>query len=193
MLENQNIAYTELINVLVALKVWHNQWAGLRFLIKCDNQSVVSVLITDRTRDSVMAKYTRNIFLWLSTFNIDIKVVHVPGKLNPVADLLSRLYITPNNVKKLQESLGLLLLKDYCMSMNLFNFAGGQPLECKVAQLATSRQSEAFAESTKKAYASMFRVIVAFATVMSWTFNQVTVLQLLCFLECVQYNGIKAS
>ena len=28
-----NIAYTELINILVALKVWHTQWAGLSVLI----------------------------------------------------------------------------------------------------------------------------------------------------------------
>ena len=27
-----------------------------------------------------MAKYSRNIFLWLSGFNIDIKVVHIAGK-----------------------------------------------------------------------------------------------------------------
>ena len=101
--KNQNIAYAELINILVALKVWHKEWAGLRVLIKCDNQSVVSVLTTGKTRNSVMAKYARNIFLWLSAFNIDIKVVHVPGKLNPVADLLSRWYVTHDNVKKLQE------------------------------------------------------------------------------------------
>ena len=98
--KNKNIAYTELINVLVVLKVWHNEWAGLRVLIKCDNQSVVSVLTTGKTTDTVMAMYTRNIFLWLSAFNIDIKVVHVPGKLNLVADLLSRWYVTHDNVCK---------------------------------------------------------------------------------------------
>ena len=70
-------------------------------LIKCDNQSVVSVLTTGRTRDSVMAKFVRNIYLWLSAFNIDIKVVHVPGKLNPVADLQSRWFVTHDNVRKL--------------------------------------------------------------------------------------------
>ena len=48
--------------MLVGLKVWHTQWAGLRVLIKFDNQSVVSVLTTGRARDSIMAKYTKNIF-----------------------------------------------------------------------------------------------------------------------------------
>ena len=97
-----NIAYTEMINILVALKVWHIQWAGLKVRIQCDNQAVVSVLTTGKTRDKVMAKYARNVFLWLSAFNTDIQVVHVPGKMNPVADLLSRWHKTVNNVSKLQ-------------------------------------------------------------------------------------------
>ena len=50
-----------------------------------------------------MAKYARNIFQWLSAFNIDIMVVYIPGKMNPVADLLSRWNITANNVSKLQQ------------------------------------------------------------------------------------------
>ena len=91
-----NIAYTE-------HKVWHIQWAGLSVLIKCDNQAVVSVLTTDKTRDPVMAKYVRNIFLWLSAFNIDMRVIHIAGRLNPVADLLSQWHLTSNNFQKLQE------------------------------------------------------------------------------------------
>ena len=88
--QTQNIAYLEMVNILVALKVWHAQWAGLRVLIKCDNQAVVAILNNGKTRDPILAKYARNIFLWVSACNIDIKVVHVAGKLNPVADLLSR-------------------------------------------------------------------------------------------------------
>ena len=97
-----NIVYTEMINILVALKVWHIQWAGLKVRIQCDNQAVVSVLTTGKTCDKMMAKYARNVFLWPSAFNIDIQVVHVPGKMNPVADLLSRWHRTVNNVSKLQ-------------------------------------------------------------------------------------------
>ena len=48
---SKNIAYLEMVNFLVALKVWHVQWAGLNVMIKCDNQAVVSVLATGRTRD----------------------------------------------------------------------------------------------------------------------------------------------
>ena len=34
--KDENIAYTELFSVLVAFKIWHTQWAGLRVLIKCE-------------------------------------------------------------------------------------------------------------------------------------------------------------
>ena len=70
---------------------------------KCDNQAVVAVLNNGKTRDLTLARYARNIFLWLSACNIDMKVVNVAGKLNPVADLLSRWHITNNNFQKLQE------------------------------------------------------------------------------------------
>ena len=83
--------------------MWHVQWTRTRVLIKCDNQAVVSVLSTGKTRDSTMAKLARNIFLWLSACNIDIVVVHIPGKMNPVADLLSRWNTTANNISKLQQ------------------------------------------------------------------------------------------
>ena len=59
-----------------------------------------------RASDQILAKYARNIFMWASAFNIQLKVVHVAGKLNPVADLLSRWNITPSNFQKLQELVG---------------------------------------------------------------------------------------
>ena len=57
------------------------------------------MLNNGKTRDPTLAKYARNIFLWLSACNIDIKVVHVAGKLN----LLPRWYITNYNFQKLQQ------------------------------------------------------------------------------------------
>ena len=49
------------VNILVALKVWHNQWACQKIVINCDNQAVVSVLNIGRSRDNVMGKYARNL------------------------------------------------------------------------------------------------------------------------------------
>ena len=59
--------------------------------------------------------------------------------------------------------------------------------------LATSRLSEAFCDSTKKAYTALFRTFPAFVAFMSWELNQVNVFSLLCFLECLTFNGVKVS
>ena len=83
-----------MVNILVALKAWHAQWAGSRVLIKCDNQTVVAVLNNGKTR--MPGTYSCG----LSACNIDIKVVHVAGKLNQVADLLPRWHITNHNFQK---------------------------------------------------------------------------------------------
>ena len=40
--------------------------------------------------------------MWLSTCNIDVKVVHIAGEHNPVADSLSRWFTLPSNAQKLQ-------------------------------------------------------------------------------------------
>ena len=101
--QNVNIATLEMLNILVALKVWHSQWAGHRVLIHCDNQAVVSVLNTGKARDEFLCKIARNIFMWLSACNIDLQVVHVAGRCNTIADLLSRWFITSNNFQKLQQ------------------------------------------------------------------------------------------
>ena len=64
-------------------------------------------------------------------------------------------------------------------------------MERHLSQLATSRLSHALSESTKKAYALLFRTFLAFVAFMSWDIHQVTTLRLLCFLECLQFNGVK--
>ena len=54
---DKNIAQLEMINILVALKVWHRSWSCQKVLIKCDNLAVVSVLNNGRASDQTLAKY----------------------------------------------------------------------------------------------------------------------------------------
>ena len=64
------------------------------------------MLNNGRALDQTLAKYARNIFMWASACNIELKVVNVAGKHNPVADLLLRWYITPSNFQRLQDLVG---------------------------------------------------------------------------------------
>ena len=98
---NYNIAHLEMLNILVALRVWNNCWAKSRIRIACDNEAVVCVLGLGPTRDLTLAAIARNIQLQLATWDINLQVIHIPSKENQIADLLSRWYLTGNPQAKL--------------------------------------------------------------------------------------------
>ena len=85
-----NITHLEMINIIVALNIWGSQWRHGKVLIKTDNMATVNIYNKGYTRDSILAKYARNIWLLTAKFDISLKVIHVPGKINIIADLLSR-------------------------------------------------------------------------------------------------------
>ena len=89
-LQHLHITQLEMLNVVVALKIWAKLWADKKVKIHCDNQAVVEVLTTGKTKDPFLATCVRNIWLIIAIFNIEIIVIHVPGKHNQIADLLSR-------------------------------------------------------------------------------------------------------
>ena len=63
--------------------------------------AVVEVLSSGRARDPMLALIARNIWLICAIFYIHIAVVHIPGKNNVLADLLSRWRFTADNCKDL--------------------------------------------------------------------------------------------
>ena len=71
-----NIAHLEILNIMVALKVWANHRANQRVCIHCDNMAMVKVLYSGR---ATLALLARNIWLICAIFNIHI-VVHIPCK-----------------------------------------------------------------------------------------------------------------
>ena len=95
-----NIAHLEILNVVVALKIWGQVWANKFIQIMYYNIAVVEVLY-GRAKDSIMATCARNIWLLAGMYNINLIVSHIRGLDNTVADLLSRCHHTPNNFQKL--------------------------------------------------------------------------------------------
>ena len=81
-----NIAHLEMLNILVALRVWNHCWAKTRIRIAHDNEAVVHVLNLGRTRDFTLAAIARNIQLQVATWDINIQVIHIAGKENHIAD-----------------------------------------------------------------------------------------------------------
>ncbi len=84
------IVHYEMVNILIALRLWASELRGTRVKICCDNFAVVSTLNSGRGRDENLLAMSRNIWLVAAQADIDLEVVHIMGRTNVVADLLSR-------------------------------------------------------------------------------------------------------
>ena len=99
---SMGIVHLEMINILVALKLFKNMWSGKKVLIKCDNQAVVTVLRSGRTKDPFLGAFARNVWFTAAVADVELQYTHVLGKNNRTADLLSRWQNSPSNIVELK-------------------------------------------------------------------------------------------
>ena len=97
------IVHLELLNIVVAAKIWTQHWSNQKIQIFCDNMAVVEVLTTGKTRDVTLATCARNLWLIAALYNIDFTFSHIPGVENTVADLLSCWNNDPHQIQKLEK------------------------------------------------------------------------------------------
>ena len=90
-----------MVNILLAVRLFQNQWTGHRVLIRCEYEAVVTVLRSGRTRNPYLGACARNIWYVSALADIDLHYDHVRGLDNGVADLLSRWTDSPQDVGKL--------------------------------------------------------------------------------------------
>ena len=101
--QNHTIAHLELLNIVVAIKVWGEAWAGHRVRITCDNMNSVLALQSGRTRDRFMQHCAREIFYYCARFDIEILPSHAPGSQMHRADALSREHLGLRYARVVQE------------------------------------------------------------------------------------------
>ena len=92
MQQEHMIARLELLNVVVALKVWGECWRGHRVQVKCDNQNACLAVRTGRSRDPFLQHCMRELFVVGVSFDVELRLVHWPGKEMTRADALSRMH-----------------------------------------------------------------------------------------------------
>ena len=85
----KNVAYLELLAVIVMCKTWIDKFTGKLVRISCDNQAVVQVLNTGRAHDSVLLMLMREM-IFIAAGKFEFKTIYVRSKLNILPDLLSR-------------------------------------------------------------------------------------------------------
>jgi len=72
---------------------WANDLTNKQVLISTDNLDIVHVWSSGSCKDKLLMSLVRNLFLFIAHRNINILLVHIPGKDNVLADLLSRLQV----------------------------------------------------------------------------------------------------
>ena len=73
--QNFPIVNLEMLNILVAIRVWCQYWSNRWIIIKCDDQAVVSVLNSGKTQDMTPAAITRNVIMEVAKYDIDLLVI----------------------------------------------------------------------------------------------------------------------
>ena len=91
-----------MFNILVATRVWAESWKNKKLTIFCDNEAVLYVLNTGRTKHELLAAISRNIFMNCAQHDISLIFRHIQGKNNSTADLLSRWTNSVKDVEKLK-------------------------------------------------------------------------------------------
>ena len=86
------IAHLELLNIVVALKVWGPVWRGYRVKVLCDNTNACFALQTGRSKDSFIQHCIREVFLFSARHDVELVAVHRAGELLVRADALSRMH-----------------------------------------------------------------------------------------------------
>ena len=79
------IVHLEMLNVIIALRLWGGHWRNMRIMIFCDNYSVVQVIMSGKTKDPFLALCIRNIWLLTAYYDIELLVRHDPGIYNTIA------------------------------------------------------------------------------------------------------------
>lgn len=89
------ICHLEMLNIVVAAKLWGSQWTRKRVTVFCDNAAAVSVLITGRGRDPFLLQCAREIWLLSALHDFTLAPQHKPGSEMVIADALSRVHLRP--------------------------------------------------------------------------------------------------
>ena len=91
---SMSIAYRELLAVVSACACWGSLLSGRRVMLECDNSSVVFCVNNGTSKSSHVMSLIRQLFYLAARYQFDLRLIHVPGKDNVAADLLSRLRVS---------------------------------------------------------------------------------------------------
>ena len=91
--KTESIAFLELYPIMASICVWASELSNQRIVIHSDNEALESVINKSTSKHPGIMSLIRRMTLTCMQFNINIRAQHIAGKLNSLADMLSRLQI----------------------------------------------------------------------------------------------------
>ena len=88
-----HITHVEMLNIVVACKLWKHSWSPQQVTIHCDNIACVQILQTGRGRDPFLLQCARAIWLLSALHDFSLVAQHLPGRDNTLPDCLSRWHL----------------------------------------------------------------------------------------------------
>ena len=88
---DKNISLLELYPIVLAVRLWRQQLANQAITFHTDNQALVPIINAQTSLDKRIMILVRILVLDCLKYNIRFRAVHIEGRLNVLADLLSRL------------------------------------------------------------------------------------------------------
>ena len=90
---NKSIEWKELYAIVTACRTWGQHWSGKRLLFHCDNEAVVEIWQSGRSRCPDLMDLVRSMFFVAADNNFHVLICHISGVNNTIADSLSRLQL----------------------------------------------------------------------------------------------------
>ena len=88
-----DITVREFLPIVIALELWPLEFQNKRIQFLCDNMAVVHIINKHSSKDAFLMNLMRRLMVLVLKNNIFFRAVHLPGKFNIAADLLSRLQV----------------------------------------------------------------------------------------------------
>ena len=95
----------------------------VKLQIFCDNESVVHVLNSGKTKDDFLGSCLREIWLEVSMAGFELRAIHLPGVDNRVAHWLSRWELHPKYKHEFYKYIGDEVFVELEVTLDMFEFS----------------------------------------------------------------------
>ena len=88
--KTQSIAFLELFPIMASIVLWATELENKRLIIHTDNEALEYILNKSTSKNPRIMTFVRKLVTTCMCYNIHIRAQHIPGKINTIADCLSR-------------------------------------------------------------------------------------------------------